>query len=212
MSKRRYILQPIWFSFVLFGLLIIVAACGGSSSTTNTGTGTTPTAIAGNSSSPTSGTGNTPVSASPTLVGTSPTASAHATPSPTPTARPTPSPTSAPRPTPTPLPRPTPSPTPRPTPSPTPKPTPPPPPPKTVVITTNSKGVFEFSPSVISIPPGTLVTWVNHTTAPHTVTGGPLGSSIINPGGTFSFRFNSGGSVGYHCSIHPFMTGTVNVT
>jgi plastocyanin len=82
----------------------------------------------------------------------------------------------------------------------------------TVTITTNSKGVFEFSPSVINIPLGTLVVWVNHTNAPHTVTGGPLGSSIINPGGSYSFRFTSGGSVGYHCSIHPFMTAKVNVS
>ncbi|HLJ36648.1 MAG TPA: hypothetical protein VKU38_23525, partial [Ktedonobacteraceae bacterium] len=65
MSKRRNVLQPgIWFSFVLFGLLMIVAACGGSSPTTNTGS--TPTAIVSNSSSPTSGAGNTPVSSSPT--------------------------------------------------------------------------------------------------------------------------------------------------
>ncbi len=215
MPERRHIIQPaICLSFVLFSLLLIVAACGGGSPTT--GAGSTPTAIVGNSSSSGGGTGNTPVSASPTLVGVSPTASAHATPSPTPATRPTPTPTPLPRPTPSPTPRPTPSPTPRPTPSPTPRPTPSPtpkpPPPVTVNITTNSKGVFEFSPSVITVPPGTLVTWVNHTTAPHTVTGGPLGSGIINPGGSYSFRFTAGGSVGYHCSIHPFMTATVNVT
>lgn len=205
MPKRRYVLQPgIWFSFVLFGLLMIVAACGGGSPTTNTGS--TPTAIVSNSSSPTSGAGNTPVSTSstsPTPTGASPTATAHATATPTPITRPTPSPT--------PLPRPTPSPTPRPTPSPTPKPTPPPPPPVTVTITTNSKGVFEFSPKSISVPPGTLVIWVNHTNAPHTVTGGSFGSGTINPGGSYSFRFNSSGSFGYHCTFHPFMTATVNV-
>ncbi len=208
MPKQRHVTQPgILFSLVLFGLLVLVAACGGSSPTTNTGT--TPTAIVNN---PTGGTGNTPVTSPTTSVGTSPTATAHATPSPTATSapRPTPSPTSIPRPTPspTPIPRPTPSPTPRPTPSPTPKP----PPPVTVHITTNSKGVFEFSPKVISVPPGTLVIWVNNTTAPHTVTGGPFGSGIINPGQSYSFRFSSAGSFGYHCTIHPFMTATVNVS
>ncbi len=207
MPERRHVLQPgIWFSFVLFGLLMLVAACGGSSSTT--GAGTTPTAIVGNSSSPGGGTGNTPVTVSPTSVGTSPTASASATPLPIPSSTPIIRPTS----TPTPLPRSTPSPTPSPTPTPT--PTPKPPPPVTVVITTNSKGVFEFSPKVISIPPGSLVLWVNHTIAPHTVTadGGAFGSGTINPGASYSFKVTSGGSFAYHCSIHPFMTATVNVT
>lgn len=206
MPEQRYVFQPrIWFSLVLFGLLVFVVACGGGSSTT--GTGTTPTAIANN---PTGGTGNTPVSSSPTSAGTSSTATSQATPSPTSAARPTPSPTPLPRPTPspTPLPKPTPSPTPRPTPSPTPKP----PPPVTVVITTVSKGVYGFSPRSISVPPGTLVTWINKTAAPHTVTGGSFGSGTINPGGFYSFRFNSASSFGYHCSFHPYMTATVNVT
>lgn len=82
----------------------------------------------------------------------------------------------------------------------------------TVNIINTKGGSFAFSPHTLTIPPGTLVIWHNETQAPHTVTGGPLNSSDINPGATFSFRFTSSGTIDYHCSIHPFMTGVIIVT
>jgi len=48
---------------------------------------------------------------------------------------------------------------------------------------------------------------------PHTVTsdnGGPLSSSTLQPNQTFSFTFTAPGTFAYHCSIHPYMKGTVN--
>jgi plastocyanin len=73
-------------------------------------------------------------------------------------------------------------------------------------------GTFSFSPASITVAPGTIVKWINNTQAPHTVTGASFGSAIIAPGGTYTFTFNSAGSFAYHCSIHPYMTGTVKVT
>lgn len=82
----------------------------------------------------------------------------------------------------------------------------------TVTIIATKGGSFAFSPRTLTVPPGTLVIWRNATQAPHTVTGGPLNSNIINPGDTFSFRFASAGTIGYHCTIHPFMTATIIVS
>ena len=36
-------------------------------------------------------------------------------------------------------------------------------------------------------------------------------SGVIPPGGTFSFQFKIAGSFTYHCNIHPFMMGSVNL-
>ncbi len=177
----------IWFSLLLFSMIILLAACGGSSP--STGSTATPTIVA---STPTNGAGNTPIaSTTATPPGQIPTA----TPTPTPTPRP---------PTPTPTPRPTPTPTPRPKPTPVPQ--------QTVTVQIVGTNTFSFSPASITIMPGTIVKWINHTQAPHTVTGGSLGSAIINPGGTYTFTFNSSGRFAYHCSIHPYMTGMVIVT
>jgi plastocyanin len=81
----------------------------------------------------------------------------------------------------------------------------------TVTIITDSSGNFAFSPAKLTIPVGTTVIWKNTTAAPHTVTGGSFGSAMINPGGTYTFTFNSSGRFAYHCSIHPYMTGMVIV-
>jgi plastocyanin len=40
---------------------------------------------------------------------------------------------------------------------------------------------------------------------------GEFSSSLLAKGATFSFTFDTAGTYGYHCSIHPSMTGTVVV-
>ncbi len=189
-GKRKTMIKSlpdhnIWFNLLIFSMIVLVAACGGSSP--STGSTATPTTVA---STPTNVAGETPIaSITSTPPGQTPTATS------TPTPRP---------PTPTPTPRPTPTPTPRPTPTPVPH--------QTVTVQIVGTNTFSFSPASITITPGTIVKWINHTQAPHTVTGGSFGSAIISPGGTYTFTFNSGGRFAYHCSIHPYMTGTINVT
>lgn len=75
---------------------------------------------------------------------------------------------------------------------------------------------YGFEPTMLSVTVGTKVVWTNASDAPHTVasdTGSILASSTISPsGGTFSFTFTQAGTYTYHCTIHPYMKGTIVVT
>ncbi|MGW3168588.1 cupredoxin domain-containing protein [Streptomyces sp. NPDC001153] len=75
---------------------------------------------------------------------------------------------------------------------------------------------FAFSPATLKVKAGTTVTWTNEDTDAHTVTsagsGGPLHSPALATHGTYSYTFTKPGSYAYVCTIHPFMTGTVEVT
>ena len=70
-----------------------------------------------------------------------------------------------------------------------------------------------FSPSPATIDRGQTVVWSNNDTVAHTVTSnsGLFDSSTIQPGGFFSFTFQSQGTFAYHCSIYTNMTGAVIV-
>jgi len=77
-----------------------------------------------------------------------------------------------------------------------------------------------FIPSSVSISAGSTVVWINDDTAAHTVTsgsptGGPDGvfdSSIVMGGASFEVTFDDAGSIDYFCMVHPWMTGSVNVS
>jgi plastocyanin len=73
---------------------------------------------------------------------------------------------------------------------------------------------FAFQPRVLSVPVGSTVSWQNSGAAPHTVTSdtGAFDSGTIDSGGNFSTTFSEPGMAMYHCSIHPDMTGTVQVS
>ncbi len=75
---------------------------------------------------------------------------------------------------------------------------------------------FAFSPATLKVKAGTTVTWTNQDTDAHTVTsagsGGPLHSPALATHATYSHRFTTPGSYHYLCTIHPFMTATVEVT
>jgi len=74
---------------------------------------------------------------------------------------------------------------------------------------------FAFVPANLSVKTGTTVTWTNKDQITHTVTsdtGTTLSSPNLGFNQTFSMTFNTPGTYGYHCTPHPFMTGTVTVT
>ena len=73
---------------------------------------------------------------------------------------------------------------------------------------------FAFNAQTITVAPGSTVTWVNEDDAPHTVVaddGKSFRSRTLDTGEKFSFTFNTAGTYGYFCSVHPHMTGKVVV-
>jgi plastocyanin len=75
---------------------------------------------------------------------------------------------------------------------------------------------FSFTTPVITVKPGTAVTWTNHDDIPHTVTAddGPPPSFRSHPldtGDQFARVFDKPGTYHYFCSLHPKMRGTVIV-
>ncbi len=80
--------------------------------------------------------------------------------------------------------------------------------PKTAVLAIRD---FAFVPSTLVIAVGTTVSVTNHDTVAHTWTSSLFDSGPIPPGSSFKVTFTKRGTYRYHCSIHPFMTGTIVV-
>ena len=73
---------------------------------------------------------------------------------------------------------------------------------------------LSFDPPQINVPTGSIVSRTNADSIQHTVTSDEQGlfdAGPISPGDTFENVFDSAGEFGYHCAIHPFMTGLVMV-
>ena len=70
-----------------------------------------------------------------------------------------------------------------------------------------------FHPAAITVPVGSMVTWVNDDSDAHTVTSddGQTFNHGLGGGEKFSFTFAKAGTYPYHCSLHPMMKGTVTV-
>jgi plastocyanin len=87
----------------------------------------------------------------------------------------------------------------------------------TITLGAADEGNFEpFSPNAIDVVQGSTVSWTNQDSVPHTVTAGGTGEPLfdsgpIPPGMTWDNTFDSSGTFGYHCSIHPWMMGRVMV-
>lgn len=76
---------------------------------------------------------------------------------------------------------------------------------------------FAFHPATITVKAGTTVTWTNKDSTAHTVTADTPSadapaSGDINQGASYSFTFKKAGTYAYHCTMHPYMKGTVVVT
>jgi len=78
----------------------------------------------------------------------------------------------------------------------------------TIVITSNA-----FSPGSVTVTEGTLVTWINQDTQPHTATAiGAFDSGPIPPnGGRWSWVASIAGTFQYHSAIQPNMAGSITV-
>jgi plastocyanin len=74
-------------------------------------------------------------------------------------------------------------------------------------------GNFTFKNPVVTVKPGSVVTWTNGDDIPHTVVSkdGVFKSKVLDTGDRFSFTFAKPGQFGYFCSLHPHMTGTIIV-
>lgn len=75
---------------------------------------------------------------------------------------------------------------------------------------------FAFSPATVTIKVGQTVAWTNNGQVAHNVTAddGSWSSGLLNgatnsggygtgSGGSYGHTFNTAGTFGYHCSVHP---------
>ena len=72
---------------------------------------------------------------------------------------------------------------------------------------------INFTPGTLTVSAGTTVLWGNNDVTTHTVTSdaGAFNSNNLSSGDKFQVKFDNPGQYKYHCSIHPFMTGTIVV-
>ena len=74
---------------------------------------------------------------------------------------------------------------------------------------------FAFNPQVLTVAPGTRVTWLNRDDVPHTATSSDwpprFRSDAMDTDGQFSYVFTAPGTYRYFCAVHPKMTATIVV-
>jgi len=73
---------------------------------------------------------------------------------------------------------------------------------------------FTFSPPVLTIKPGSKVTFINHDDIPHSIVdaSGKFKSKVLDTDESFSMTFATVGDVSYFCGLHPHMKGSIVVT
>lgn len=73
---------------------------------------------------------------------------------------------------------------------------------------------FTFGPAAVKIAAGTTVTWTNKDDVPHTVVADDkttFRSKALDTDDQFSYTFTKPGTYHYFCSVHPKMTGEIDV-
>ena len=70
-----------------------------------------------------------------------------------------------------------------------------------------------FEPTDAVVDPGTTLMWINRGQEQHTVTSddGQFDSGVLEPGDTFLTTVEGSGTLTYHCTLHPEMTGSITV-
>ena len=73
---------------------------------------------------------------------------------------------------------------------------------------------FAFAPAALTVQSGQPIVFTNGDPIAHTTTGagGAWDSGAIAPGASYTLTLDQPGTYSYHCSIHPFMQGTITVT
>jgi plastocyanin len=73
---------------------------------------------------------------------------------------------------------------------------------------------FRFEPSLLTVTPGTIVTWTNEDSAPHTATAEDesFDTGRLDKGESGEVTFDTSGTFDYICVYHPYMEGSVLVT
>jgi plastocyanin len=82
------------------------------------------------------------------------------------------------------------------------------------ILEPGSQGTWSFSPSVVTVPAGTTVTWRNLGEHVHSVTSQDqlFDSRLIDPGKSWSHTFTTPGTYRYFCVPNPWLKGVVVVT
>lgn len=72
---------------------------------------------------------------------------------------------------------------------------------------------FAYTPSEMTIGTGFKVRWTNKDNTAHTIVSddNTFESTTLGQDESFSYTFDKTGVYKYHCSIHPYMTGTITV-
>jgi plastocyanin len=72
---------------------------------------------------------------------------------------------------------------------------------------------FTFDPAVLTVKPGTIVTWANADDIPHSIVedNGAFHSKPLDTGDEFSMTFSSPGETDYFCGFHAHMRGKIIV-
>jgi plastocyanin len=71
---------------------------------------------------------------------------------------------------------------------------------------------FKFQPKTLHVTVGTQVDFSNDSKVTHTATrAGAFDTGRIKPGKSVLVKFTQKGTFAYHCTIHPFMHGTIVV-
>lgn len=72
------------------------------------------------------------------------------------------------------------------------------------------KGIA-FNPELATVKVGQKITWTNEDSVAHNVIGGPLKSSTLNQGDTYSYTPTKPGTISYVCTFHSNMKATLKV-
>jgi len=72
-----------------------------------------------------------------------------------------------------------------------------------------------FAPSTIQAKVGDVIAWTNNDSVAHTATvddDAACTTQTLAPGASGALTFSTAGTYAFHCKIHAFMTGTIEVT